>query len=100
MTRRPVRASPAVCQRADAGCIRGQAVSVEELGELGYALACRRWRIRKELALAIFDYIEAFYNPKRQHSSFRQKFRITEGPSGRNSRVVATRHARHLEEVG
>lgn len=29
----------------------------------------RRWATRKELTVAIFDYIEAFYNPKRRHSS-------------------------------
>lgn len=29
----------------------------------------KRWLTRRELALAIFDYLEAFYNPKRRHSS-------------------------------
>ena len=29
----------------------------------------RRWQSRAELASAIFEYIEAFYNPKRRHSS-------------------------------
>jgi len=29
----------------------------------------RRWESRKELAAAVFDYIEGFYNPKRRHSS-------------------------------
>ena len=29
----------------------------------------RRWQSRHELALAVFDYIEAFYNPSRRHSS-------------------------------
>ena len=29
----------------------------------------RRWQTRAELASAIFDYIEAFYNPRRRHSS-------------------------------
>ena len=29
----------------------------------------RHWRTRRELASAIFDYIEAFYNPRRRHSS-------------------------------
>lgn len=29
----------------------------------------RRWATRKELAIAVFDYIEGFYNPKRRHSS-------------------------------
>jgi putative transposase len=29
----------------------------------------RRWQTRAELASAIFDYIEAFYNPRRHHSS-------------------------------
>jgi putative transposase len=29
----------------------------------------RRWETRKELANAVFDYIEGFYNPKRRHSS-------------------------------
>lgn len=29
----------------------------------------RHWSTRKELALAIFDYLEAFYNRKRRHSS-------------------------------
>ncbi|WP_233434191.1 IS3 family transposase [Nocardia yamanashiensis] len=31
-------------------------------------LDTRRWSTRKELATAIFDYIEAFYNPTRRHS--------------------------------
>ena len=29
----------------------------------------RRWTSRKELAQAIFEYIEAWYNPQRRHSS-------------------------------
>jgi putative transposase len=29
----------------------------------------RAWRTRKELALAIFEWIEAWYNPRRRHSS-------------------------------
>jgi transposase InsO family protein len=29
----------------------------------------RRWATRKELAQAIFEYIEAFYNRHRRHSS-------------------------------
>jgi len=29
----------------------------------------RRWETRAELASAIFEYIEAFYNPRRRHSS-------------------------------
>jgi putative transposase len=29
----------------------------------------RRWQSRAELASAIFEYIEAFYNPTRRHSS-------------------------------
>ncbi len=29
----------------------------------------RRWRIRDELRLAIFEYIEAFYNRRRRHSA-------------------------------
>ena len=29
----------------------------------------RRWQTRAELASAIFDYIESFYNPRRRHSS-------------------------------
>ncbi len=28
-----------------------------------------RWRSRRELALAVFEWIEAWYNPKRRHSS-------------------------------
>jgi putative transposase len=28
-----------------------------------------RWQTREELASAIFDYLEAFYNPRRRHSS-------------------------------
>ena len=28
-----------------------------------------RWTSRQELASAIFDYVEAFYNPRRRHSS-------------------------------
>jgi putative transposase len=28
-----------------------------------------RWKTRHELALAIFEYLEAFYNPVRRHSS-------------------------------
>ena len=28
----------------------------------------RTWPIRPELATAIFEYIEAFYNPERRHS--------------------------------
>ncbi|MEV6557967.1 IS3 family transposase [Nocardia sp. NPDC051756] len=31
-------------------------------------LDTRKWNIRRELANAIFDYIEAFYNPTRRHS--------------------------------
>jgi putative transposase len=27
------------------------------------------WQTRKELAATIFEYIEAFYNPRRRHSS-------------------------------
>jgi len=29
----------------------------------------RSWKTRHELALAIFEYLEAFYNPVRRHSS-------------------------------
>jgi len=29
----------------------------------------KKWATRQELALAVFEYIEAFYNPKRRHSS-------------------------------
>jgi len=29
----------------------------------------RRWETKAELASAIFEYIEAFYNPRRRHSS-------------------------------
>lgn len=29
----------------------------------------RRWTTRRELAKAIFEYIEVFYNPERRHSS-------------------------------
>jgi putative transposase len=29
----------------------------------------RFWQTRAELASAIFEYIEAFYNPRRRHSS-------------------------------
>lgn len=32
---------------------------------------CVRWKTRQELALAIFEYFEAFYNPVRRHSSLR-----------------------------
>jgi putative transposase len=28
----------------------------------------RRWQTRKELAQAIFEWIEAWYNPRRRHS--------------------------------
>lgn len=28
-----------------------------------------RWTSTQELASAIFDYVEAFYNPRRRHSS-------------------------------
>jgi putative transposase len=30
------------------------------------------WRTRAEARLAVFDYIEAFYNPRRRHSSLGQ----------------------------
>ena len=29
----------------------------------------RRWQTRKELASAIFEWIEAWYNPRRRHTS-------------------------------
>ena len=29
----------------------------------------RRWTVQRELAQAIFEYIEVFYNPERRHSS-------------------------------
>ena len=29
----------------------------------------RNWQTRRELAQAIFEYIEAFYNPERRHTS-------------------------------
>ncbi len=29
----------------------------------------KNWTTRREFATAIFDYVEAFYNPKRRHSS-------------------------------
>ncbi len=29
----------------------------------------RRWDTRRQLAQAIFEYIEAFYNPERRHSA-------------------------------
>lgn len=29
----------------------------------------RNWAMRRQLAHAIFEYIEAFYNPERRHSS-------------------------------
>ncbi len=28
-----------------------------------------RWRTRDEARMAVFDFIEAFYNPRRRHSS-------------------------------
>jgi putative transposase len=28
----------------------------------------RRWQTRRDLAVALFDYIERFYNPTRRHS--------------------------------
>ncbi len=31
------------------------------------------WRSRKELARAIFEFIEAWYNPRRRHSSIGQR---------------------------
>jgi transposase InsO family protein len=37
-------------------------------GDLGSG-GLGKWRSRQELALAVFDYIEAFYNPERCHSS-------------------------------
>jgi putative transposase len=36
---------------------------------LGCAALGRRWQTRAELASAIFEYIEAFYNPRRRHFS-------------------------------
>ncbi len=32
-----------------------------------------QWRTRKELALAIFEWIEAWYNPRRRHSSIEDR---------------------------
>ncbi len=29
----------------------------------------RQWATREELASAVFDYVEAFYNPRRRHSA-------------------------------
>ena len=29
----------------------------------------RRWDTRRQLALAVFEWIEAWYNPRRRHSS-------------------------------
>ena len=37
--------------------------------QAGGALDTRRWSTRIELSTAIFDWIEAFYNPTRRHSS-------------------------------
>ena len=44
------------------------------------------WRTRAEARLAVFDYIEAFYNPKRRHSTlgylspaeFERRYRLEE----------------------
>ncbi len=44
----------------------------------------RRWETRSELASAIFEYIEAFYNPRRRHSSIGNLSPVEfEGPTQR-----------------
>jgi len=37
----------------------------------------QHWANRRELATAVFDYIEAFYNPRRRHSSLEYQSPIT-----------------------
>ena len=32
-------------------------------------VARTRWRTREEARMAVFDFIEAFYNPRRRHSA-------------------------------
>jgi transposase InsO family protein len=58
-------------------------------------------KIRDLSALsAELERIREHYNDVRLHAGFPQQFRITEGPSGGNSRVVTTPQAPQVGEVG
>ena len=34
---------------------------------------CRNWQIRRQAEIALFEYINGFYNPRRRHSALRGK---------------------------
>jgi putative transposase len=67
---RRLRAAGLLGSMGSVGDALDNATAESFFGTLQLELLDRRhWRTRKELASAIFDYIEAFYNPQRRHSS-------------------------------
>ena len=47
---------------------KGQTIAHSDHGAQGELLDQRHWHTRDQLALAVFDWIETWYNPKRRHS--------------------------------
>ena len=55
-----------------------------------------RWQTRRQLALAVFEWIEAWYNPRRRHSSIGDLSPITTKPA---SLRPLLRHDHHHQPV-
>jgi putative transposase len=67
---RRLRAAGILSSMGTVGDALDNAMAESFFGTLQLELLDRRhWETRAELASAIFEYIEAFYNPKRRHSS-------------------------------
>ena len=67
---RRLRATGILGSMGSIGDALDNAMAESLFGTLQLELLDRRhWETRAELASAIFEYIEAFYNPRRRHSS-------------------------------
>ena len=67
---RRLRAAGILGSMGSVGDALDNAMAESFFGTLQRELLDRRtWQSRSELASAIFEYIEAFYNPRRRHSS-------------------------------
>jgi putative transposase len=67
---RRLRAAGILGSMGSVGDALDNAMAESFFGTLQLELLDRRhWQSRAELASAIFEYVEAFYNPRRRHSS-------------------------------